>query len=76
MTRAAETTRLFFAFTDTQEVDLRAHLLERRMEELERVTEKGRVGFVPELSRQIERHTLRVEALTVASLDRVVAVVE
>ncbi len=74
--RAAETTRLFFAFTDTQEVDVRARLLERRMEELESVTEKGRVGFVPELSRQIERHTQRVEVLTVASLDRVVAGVE
>lgn len=74
--RAAENTRLFFTFTDAQEARVRSALLDRRVKELEAVTEKGRTRFVPELATQVERHARQVRTLAVAPVDRLVASVE
>ncbi len=61
----SESVRLAFAVTASREARLHAEFLDRRVDELEQVTIKGRERFVPRLVRQIERHGAKVHELTV-----------
>ena len=70
--RAAERTQLAFSFTDSREARLSERFLERRVEEMESVADRGRERFVPELASQIERHAQRASTLASASVDDVI----
>lgn len=70
--RAAERTQLALSFTDAREANLRERFLDRRVEELDTVTETGRERFVPELAAQIGRHAERASALASAPVDAAV----
>ncbi|MEK9658750.1 MAG: DUF5667 domain-containing protein [Chloroflexota bacterium] len=70
--RSTERVQLAFAFDEQREADLRESLVERRMEELERVTAAGREQFVPELTEQIARHSKRMKAITVGRVETAV----
>jgi hypothetical protein len=63
---------LAFAFSDSREAELRTELLDRRFEELEKVTASGRERFVPGLVREVARHSGRVQVLTSGPLSNVV----
>lgn len=45
--RVGERARLMLSFTDHREADIHAQLLDRRVEELQAVTDKGATRFVP-----------------------------
>ncbi len=70
--RSAERVQLAFAFGEERETELREDLVERRMEELERVTAAGREQFVPELTAQIAKHSTRMKTITVGRVETAV----
>jgi hypothetical protein len=70
--RSTERVQLAFAFGDEREAELRESLVERRMEELERVTAAGREQFVPELTAQIAEHSTRMKTITVGRVETAV----
>ncbi len=74
--RVGERARLMLSFTDHREADIHAQLLDRRMEELQAVTDKGAVRFVPRLVDEIARHSQRARVLTELPVRRAVAEVE
>ncbi|MBM3939675.1 MAG: hypothetical protein FJ318_02035 [SAR202 cluster bacterium] len=71
--RAAEQAQLPLAFTDSREAGLHAKLLDRRVHELQVVTEEERTRFVPGLAERIEHHADRADRLVVAPVDHAVA---
>ena len=70
--RVSERARMMVTFSDAQEADLRVTLLDRRMKELEEVTEKGRDRFIPQLVNEIDRHSERVRLLAERPVRKVV----
>ena len=72
--RATERTRLAFTISDEGEARLRQQLMDRRLEEVEAVTARGRDHFVPELTGQIQRHANRARAIIAAPVSEAVAV--
>ena len=74
--RVGERARLMLSFTDHREADIHAQLLDRRVEELQAVADKGATRFVPRLVDEIARHSQRARALTELPIRRAVAEVE
>jgi len=74
--QVGERAQIMFAISDSRKANFHAELLERRVEELDTVTKKGRVRFVPRLAKESQRHSERARVLTEAPVKRVVTVVD
>ena len=70
--RASERVQLALTITADRESRFRARMMERRIRELEVVTDQGRERFVADLVAEIERHSGRAHGLAIAPIRDIV----
>jgi hypothetical protein len=70
--RTGEQVQLAFAFSETREADVLDSLIERRIEELNVVTEEGREEFVADLVEELIDYTTRAQTIASAPVEAIV----